>query len=150
MKKARFTVRVAVYLILIKEENVLLMRRFNTGWADGMYTFPAGHFEGKETIADEMVREAEEEIGITIDAKDLRVVHVMHELLHPEYIDFYLQAKKWQGKPENREENKCDDLRWFPLSALPKNILPTTRQVLNHYKKHQFFSEFTWSTLPSQ
>ncbi len=35
MSNERFTLRAAVYLILIKDGKTLLSRRFNTGWLDG-------------------------------------------------------------------------------------------------------------------
>lgn len=50
MRDKRFTLRVAAYLILIKKNKVLLLRRFNTGWEDGNYTLISGHLEGQEAV----------------------------------------------------------------------------------------------------
>lgn len=66
MNNERFTLRCATYLLLIKSGKILLQRRFNTGWKDGKYTLISGHLDGQETIAQAMVREAEEEAGIPI------------------------------------------------------------------------------------
>ncbi len=144
MSTQRFSLRAAVYLLLQKDNKVLLLRRFNTGWRDGMYTLPAGHIDGNETVVATMAREAQEETGIIIQQKNLRVVHVVHQVGDTEYIDFYLTANKWQGEPSVTELDKCDDLQWFPLKKLPDNLLPNVRDALKRYKNGETFSEFMW------
>ncbi len=67
-----------VYLVLIREERILLLRRYQTGYEDGNYSLVAGHVEAEETCKEAMIREAEEEAGIEIDYENLEVVHVMH------------------------------------------------------------------------
>ena len=42
MKQNRLKVKIASYLILLKENKILMTRRFNTGWSDGMYSLPSG------------------------------------------------------------------------------------------------------------
>ncbi|HRO64782.1 MAG TPA: NUDIX domain-containing protein [Candidatus Dojkabacteria bacterium] len=69
---------VAVHLLLIKDDKVLLSRRFNTGYHDGDYSVPAGHVDEGETATQSMVREAMEEIGIKILLQDLKYSTVMH------------------------------------------------------------------------
>lgn len=44
----RFKVTVSVNVLLCRGDTYLLLRRANTGWADGFYTLPAGHLEGNE------------------------------------------------------------------------------------------------------
>ena len=141
----RFTLRAAVYLLLIKEGKVLLIRRFKTGWRDGEYTLPAGHVDGGESVRAELCREAKEEIGISIKPADLQFVHVMHQRDKQEYIDFYFAAKTWEGEPANCEPEKCDDLRWAPLNELPENVIPNVKQALAAYAAGDGYSEFGWS-----
>ena len=74
----RFQLMCSVQLILIKDNKILLLRRFNTGWMDGRYGFIAGHIDGGEEIKKAMIREAKEEAGITVFEEDLEVVHIMH------------------------------------------------------------------------
>jgi len=142
MNDERFRLRSAIYLILIKEDKVLLSKRKNTGWEDGNYTLVSGHLDGEELVIDAMVREAKEEAGITVLPEDLKVVVVMHRKANHEYIDFFLTVKKWEGEIKNMEPHICEELKWFSLSELPKNLVLSMRQGLENFQKGIFFSEF--------
>ncbi|MFZ1987646.1 MAG: NUDIX domain-containing protein [Minisyncoccia bacterium] len=138
----RFNLLSAVHLILIKEEKILLLRRFNTGWNDGNYTVPAGHLDEGETVTQAVVRESLEEAGVTIKPEDLTMVHVMHRAANR--IDFFFIARAWQGNPTNAEPDKCDDLEWFPLDNLPSNMVEYVKSGIEHYQNGKLFSEFGW------
>lgn len=53
---SRFKLPVAVHLFLLRNNRVLLRRRFNTGYEDGSYSVPAGHLDGGETIIQAAMR----------------------------------------------------------------------------------------------
>jgi 8-oxo-dGTP diphosphatase len=73
------------------------------------------------------------------------VVHVMHrKATNDERIDFFMTATEYEGEVRNCEPNKCDDLRWFPLSELPTNMVEYVRVALEEYKKGVSYSEFGW------
>lgn len=136
----RLKLKVAVFIILIREDKILLSRRLNTGWQDGNYGLPSGHLEANETLIEAMERETEEETGIKLDPNDIRFVQTMH--YKSIYIHFYFTAKSWTGEPQNMEPDKCDDLDWFPLTALPQNIVPHVKFAIENYQKGILFSEF--------
>jgi 8-oxo-dGTP diphosphatase len=145
MTPERFRAVVAVHLLLLRGEEVLLLRRDNTGYEDGNYSVVAGHLDGNETARRAMVREAAEEAGIIVAPADLRFVHVMHRketAEADERIDLFFAATRWQGEPEIREPEKCGELRWSPLAALPPNVVPYVRAALEHYQQKQVFAEF--------
>lgn len=142
--KERFKLVPTSHLILMKDGKVLLARRLNTGWMDGNYSVPAGHLDGNETFLQAMVREAKEEAGIDLDEKDLQVVHVMHRKTDHERIDFFIQAKKWNGMPRIMEPDKCDDMSWFDLDKLPDNTIPYIRQAIEMIRNKVFYSEHGW------
>ena len=135
----------AVYLFLVKDGKILLLRRFNTGYEDGNYSVPAGHIDGEEKATSAMIREAKEEAGIEISENQLRMVHVMHRKSDEERIDFFFEATKWKGEPKIMETSKCDDLSWFPISQLPQNVIPYVKAGIENYGKKISFSEFGWS-----
>lgn len=141
----RFKFISAVHLFLIREDSILLSRRFNTGYEDGKYSVPAGHLDGGESATRAMIREAREEVGIELQAKDLRMIHIMNRKSDEERIDFFFEAEDWQGEPAIREPNKCDDLQWFPFENLPENIIPYVRAAIDNFHKGRLYFEFGWS-----
>jgi len=133
------------YLILIKDDTILLIRRANTGFMDGYYGLPAGHLDGNETAREGGAREIKEEIGIDIDPLDLEVVHIMHRKAEKdERIDFFMTTEKYTGEITNCEPEKCDDLKWFPINNLPTNIIPYIKEAIEKYKSNIFYSEWGW------
>jgi 8-oxo-dGTP diphosphatase len=146
-KKERPKVIPTAYLVLVREDKTLLARRYNTGFQDGRYSFPAGHLCGdEETLSQAVIREAREEIGVEIDSADLELVHVMHrkqkEPTDERRINLFFAAKKWSGKPRIMEPDKCDDLRWFELDSLPDNTIPYIKQAINCLRKNVKYSEY--------
>lgn len=151
MERNRPKVIPTVYLVLVKENSILLSRRYNTGFQDGYYSFPAGHPENdEETLSQTIVREAKEETGIEIDSAELELVHVMHrkqqEPTNERRINLFFTAKKWNGEPKIMEPTKCDDLQWFELNNLPDNTIPYIKQAINCIKENVAYSEYGFST----
>lgn len=145
LKKERFRAYIAVYLVLIKDGQILLLRRYNTNYENGKYSLVSGHIEGSETAKQAIIRESKEEAGITLKPKDLEVVQVMHRINpHREYFDIYLRAKKWTGKITNMEPDKCDELKWYRLDNLPKNTLPEVKLALKNINAGVHYSEYGW------
>lgn len=142
----RFKLIPAVYLLLRRGSEVLLLRRANTGYQDGKYSVIAGHLDGDELATAGIVREAKEEAGITVNPKDLKLVHTCHRLtrnqIGQERLDLFFEVDKWQGEVTNTEPEKCDDLSWFSVHNLPENMLPLVRNVINDVKRGVGFSEY--------
>ncbi|MEO6536058.1 MAG: NUDIX domain-containing protein [Candidatus Paceibacterota bacterium] len=139
----KFTYLAVVNILLIKEDKILLARRFNTGYFDGDYEMPSGHMDGNETVRAAAAREALEEIGVTIEEDDLEVMHVMHRFgQNYERIEFFLTASAWEGEPSVTEPEECDDVQWFALDELPQNMIPKSKAGLQHSLAGEVFSEF--------
>ena len=141
--RSRFPI--AVHLLFIKDGNILLLRRFNTGYEDGNYSLVAGHLEAGETVTQTAIREAQEEAGVQIAPENIEVAHVIHRKSNDERIDFFVQVKAWDGEICNMEPDKCDDLSWFPIQCLPVNMIPYVRFGLENYQKGVFYSEYGWN-----
>lgn len=143
--KQRFKIIPAVYLVLRKDDKVLLSKRYNTGYQDGMYSLIAGHLEGRELCTEAIIREAKEEANIIINNEDLKFIHALHRLNingDSERMDFYFEANKWHGEIRNLEPEKCSELTWFNINNLPINILPFVKYVLTKTNNIDRFSEF--------
>jgi ADP-ribose pyrophosphatase YjhB (NUDIX family) len=146
MAVQRFATITAVHLFLIRDEReVLLLRRFQTGYEDGKYSVVAGHLDGDEEIKAAVCREAREEVSIEIQTEDLTVVGVIHRKADDERIDFFLTATRWKGEIVNAEPHKCDELAWFDLDALPDTMIPYVRQALENYRQGIWFDSVGWN-----
>jgi 8-oxo-dGTP diphosphatase len=108
--RERFKLVSAVHIFLIRDGQILLLRRRNTGYEDGNYSVVAGHLNGDEEVKTAAIREAHEEVGIRIAPADLQVVGVMHRKSNDERVDFFLTATLWSGEVTNVEPDKCDRL----------------------------------------
>ena len=140
----RATFPVTVHLLFLREDQVLLLRRFNTGYGDGQYSVPAGHLDGGETVIDAAAREGREETGVRIEASDVAFSSVVHRRDGDERVDFFVHVRCWQGEPSNTEPDKCDELRWVNLGELPENVIPYVRKAIQNHLTGIPFNEFGW------
>lgn len=140
-----FRVHSAVYLLLVRENKLLLLRRTNTGYEDGKLSLVAGKMDGNEEVKRAAAREAWEESGVRVDPADLEVASVMHRLSDTgEWIDFFLTVKRWEGEPYNREPDKCSEMAWYPLDGLPEDMIPYVRQAVENVLAGVFYDSYGW------
>jgi 8-oxo-dGTP diphosphatase len=113
---------------------VLLQLREGTGYLDGHWAAAvAGHVEKGETVFDAAQREAAEEVGIgSLALVPWCAMQRTGSGDDPidERVDYFFTAETWSGTPTIQEPDKCADLRWFDLNALPTPVVPHERQVL--------------------
>ena len=122
----RFKLVTAVHLILIEDGKILLQRRYNTGYEDGNYSVVAGHIDGNESVIKAMKREA------------------LEESPDRESIDYFLTCKKYDGKIDIMEKDKCDELKFYKLNELPINVIPYVRKGIENYLNNEPFSIYGW------
>jgi 8-oxo-dGTP diphosphatase len=125
---------VDVNLLLRDGPSILLGRRVSSKFGNGCYSLPAGHLELGESVEAALIREAREELGITIAAEDVTFIQVMHNSYGLGRIAFFFEVCSWDGEVINCEPEKCEDLRWFPLDALPTTMIPYIRQAIDSYR----------------
>lgn len=126
----RHTLIAAVHVLLMRDDDVLLLLRANTGFEDGNYGLIAGHMESREGVVDAAIREAREEAGIELDASAARVCGVMHPNDAEGYVYFFVACDRWSGDVRNAEPDRCTELRWFAVDALPDNVVAYVRRAI--------------------
>ena len=146
MSTQRFSMPIFSGIILRRNNEVCLLQRGAVKLHAGFYAIAGGGIDGNETIKQGTVREAQEELGINLEEKDLSLVHVLHVKTEAggEYINFFMEATIWQGKPSIMEPHKFDNIAWFMLDNLPKNIMPMHRHVFEMIGKSTVYSEYGW------
>jgi len=135
----RVKVKSAVFLILEKEGKYLFSQRKNTGYRDGFYSLPSGHVDVGEMPTEAMVREAKEEIGIECKEEDLVCAHALFE--RDNYADYYFTLGSYEGEPENKEPEKCGEIRWATLEELEGRIVEKVLQALRAFEEGILFSQ---------
>lgn len=130
----------ASYVVLRRGDEVLLQRRRNTGYMDHRLATLAGHVDPYESAFDAAVREAREEAGIEVRPQDLRPLTTLHryEVGGPaveQRCDFFFEVTRWSGVPTVREPEKSAGLGWYPLNALPDDVVPHERLVLDGLRR---------------
>ena len=71
--RERFTLSVSGFVIVRSGKQVLLLRRANTGWKDGLFSLPAGAHDGSETLAATAAHELEEETSLRAEAQGIEL-----------------------------------------------------------------------------
>jgi 8-oxo-dGTP diphosphatase len=141
----RYRSIVDVHLVLVSDGRVLLTRRANTGFADGLLHLVSGHLEAGEDVVAAAAREAEEEVGVLLRPQDLECVHVMHHRNEVQArVGFFFRATRWQGEPVNREPEKCSELVWCPLDRLPDDVIAYPAEALRRIGRGEQFSLHGW------
>jgi ADP-ribose pyrophosphatase YjhB (NUDIX family) len=135
----------SAYTMLVDVDKVLLLRRANTGFADGQFSFPAGRVDPQETPTDAALREVLEEVGVSIEKNDLIHVHTTHripnDIASPYRVDNFFLARKWHGEPINKEPQKCSELGWFAMEHLPNDTTELTKFVVASVLSGSHYSE---------
>lgn len=138
----RNKISITALLILCDNNKILLTRRYNTGYEDGKYSFPGGHVEKGEEVRKAAIREAYEELGIKIKIEDLEVEKVFNRKVNDNaYVDFILKCNKWEGSIVNKEQDKCDELKWVEKNNMPNNVLPFMKEI---FKYNDFYIPYGW------
>lgn len=149
-KRERFMQSSSAFLLLIDtrelyNHKVLMIKRANTGWMDGFYSVPAGGVEKMETPLEAARREAEEEVGVKVNARALRLAHFQHNLTEgDQWNGVYFAATEWQGEPMVQEPHKHSEVKWVPINNLPENTIPYVKQAIEGYRNNQPYSEYGW------
>ncbi len=136
----------AVFMILRKGKQVLLLQRKATGWMDGQFSVPAGALDADETVKSAAIREALEEVGVTVQPHAVVHAHTMHCKTGPAaWMGHFFVTESWQGEPRVCEPDKHSQVLWCETDTLPDNLIPYVRQALEMIERGVSYSEFGWA-----
>lgn len=131
------TVSIVVALAMIDRcARVLLQKRPENKQHGGLWEFPGGKVEAGETLDHALVREIDEELGVTIKPVDLFPISFARQKLDGTERTILLLlygTRRWSGVPEAREAGSAiawsdeDDL---PHLAMPPLDIPLARALI--------------------
>lgn len=137
---------VTVYLVLCRNNEILLSKTHNIGSEPGIWSLISGYREINKSGKESIIIDAKEELGINISYKDLNLGHIIHRKTDSDNIDIFMVCKKWDGEISNKQPNKCSELKFFSQYNLPKNILKHIKIALAKIYRKQLYNELGWNT----
>ncbi|MFM9370524.1 methyltransferase, FxLD system [Streptomyces sp. Da 82-17] len=140
---------VGAHLVLVRDDGAVLLglRHADCAFAPSTWQLPAGHREQGESALACTIREAYEETGVVVDARDLTLVHTQ-DLLDPDSpisrLNLFFRATSWTGSPQLREPHHCTEWRFWPLAALPEPLVDYTRTALTAIARGEPYTHLGW------
>ncbi|MFJ8082260.1 NUDIX domain-containing protein [Streptomyces sp. NPDC096205] len=138
---------IGVHLYLERDGETLLgLRHPDSPYAPSTYHFLAGHCEQESAVAC-LIREAKEEAGLVVAARDVEFVHAVHVTDGPgtqPRMQLVFRARHWEGEPRVMEPDKCLGWSWWPVDALPEPLVGYTRAAIEGIREGRPYTELGW------
>lgn len=118
-------------LCLLRRENKILLAMKKRGFGTGKYNGVGGKIENGETLEEAMIRETEEEIGVT-PTKYEKVGELKFDEIYKgnkEKVMFHLYiVSEWNGEISESDEMRPE---WFDINNIPyDNMFPDDKYWL--------------------
>ncbi len=130
---------ISVLLLPIKDKEIFLIKRANTGWEDEKWSIPGGRVELGSSIKETALKELKEETGIIIEESELKFVHI--EYLRDKFINYFFSFVPKDLDIIPQEKDKVSDYGWFSINNLPQPIAANGQKVLQSINEGEYFSE---------
>lgn len=113
-------IEVAAGILADAQDRVLLMQRLPGKHLAGKWEFPGGKLEAGETVAQALVRELREELGVEVLAS-APLISIPWRYPEKTVHLHALRVVEWRGEPRAREGHP---LRWTPLRDVDVAVMP--------------------------
>jgi ADP-ribose pyrophosphatase YjhB (NUDIX family) len=140
-------VNIFAIAFLYSGETILLARRCNADFGDGLYHLVGGKVEPEETARHAVTREVLEETGLDIPEHRFTLMHTLHRKgAETEFIALCFAVDISQmNTPRIMEPHKHDDMQFFTKDNLPDNIIAAHEQVIRCIQDGIRYSEHGWN-----
>ena len=121
--------------------NVLVLDRRNPDWPG--VTFPGGHVEPGESFTESVIREVQEETGLTVEDPVLCGVKQFQTESDARYVVFFYKATRYSGNLRSSNEGA---VYWVPRQELHKQKLSIDMMEMVRVMESDEMSEFYYYT----
>lgn len=123
--------RVGVGVILIRDEQVLLLKRENVH-GSGSWSTPGGHLDFGESPEECAIREAKEETGLDItDVKFRAVTNDLFDVEAMHYITIWMEGECLSGEAVVNATYEMSEVEWFAWDKLPESLFLPFRNLMD-------------------
>lgn len=118
--------------VFIVRNGLLLMQKRAGAHGIGTWSVPGGHIEFGETPEQTVIREAKEEVGVSIaSAHIVAITNDVFEDSGKHYVTLWLRADGVGDEQLVPQEGEVSETAWFPLDALPSPLFSPFTTLLN-------------------
>lgn len=117
--------------------NVLVLDRQNPDWPG--VTFPGGHVEPGESFTESVIREVQEETGLTVEDPVLCGIKQFQTESDARYVVFFYKATRYSGVLQSSSEGA---VYWVPRQELHKQKLSIDMMEMVRVMESENLSEF--------
>ncbi|HOX41008.1 MAG TPA: NUDIX domain-containing protein [bacterium] len=140
-------VRVGFGVMILRDSKVLLGKRHEDPakadselHGEGTWTMPGGKMEFGETFETSACREVEEETGLALDEKSIKLISITNDRVpDAHFVTIGFLCKEAVGEPRVMEPDEITEWRWFDLGSVPANIFPPSKKVLEHFERKEIY-----------
>lgn len=123
---SRCEVQVACGIIRRADGRILIAQRLETGLLPGLWEFPGGKRQGRESLAESCRREIREELAIQVEIGDKRMI-VRHAYSHYTVRLHVFECLYLSGRPQ---KIGCHNWRWVRPAELKRFAFPSANRVI--------------------
>lgn len=117
--------------------NVLVQDRMKPDWPG--VAFPGGHVEPGESFVESVIREVQEETGLTVENPVLCGIKQFQTDANARYVVLFYKANKYHGTLRSSDEGK---VFWLPRKDLNKQALSIDMMEMIRVMESDDLSEF--------
>jgi 8-oxo-dGTP diphosphatase len=120
-QEKRPKVGTGIFVMNDKTEVLFLKRKGSHG--SDTWCLPGGHLEFGESFLENAIRETKEETDL--DVRGVEVAGTTNDFFEKEqkhYVTVFMIATNWSGEPKIMEPDRCAEMAWFGLRALPSPL----------------------------
>jgi mutator protein MutT len=140
MKKGKDYIGIGVGVMLFNDKGELLLTKRGQGAKNerGCWEIPGGGVEFGETLAQAVIREAKEEIGVDIEiTQQLFSIDHLIPAENQHWVATPFLATMAAGQvPKILEPHKCEAIGWYALDKLPEPLSITTMLNVRSYEEY--------------
>ena len=123
--------------MITQGEQILVINRRKPDWPG--VTFPGGHVEPGESFVDSVIREIQEETGLTIENPTLCGVKQFPTKEGARYVLLFFRADRFTGELQSSDEG---EVFWIPRTDLSNYSLAPDFTEMVHVMESDNLSEF--------
>jgi len=132
--------RTAVDAFFVNKQGKLLLSKRSKEIGGDQWSFVGGRVEKRENVIEALKREIREELGDSIRYEIKQVIAVRDNSLKPDnepHLTIVFLVQYVEGQMQNREPEKCVELKWFPIDKLPDNLFSGVEKIASGFINNQ-------------